>query len=77
MMATVVIAIVRVPRQRKKYILTSRAMFANHLPRIGVLNGNNNSTGCVRGWREEYAIILSFFYIFIYVFNDTVLVGVT
>ncbi len=41
-------------------------MFANHLPRIGVLNGNNGSKGCVRGGREEYAIILSFFYTFMF-----------
>ncbi len=37
-------------------------MFANQLSRIGVLNGNSGSTGCVRRWSEEYAIILSFFY---------------
>ncbi len=60
MMAAVVIAITHVPYQRKS-ILTSRAVFANHLPRIGVLNGNSDSTGCVRGGRDEYAIILSFF----------------
>ncbi len=36
-------------------------MLANHLPRIRVLNGNSDSTGCVHGGREEYAIILSFF----------------
>ncbi len=60
MMATVVIAIAHVPYQRKN-ILTSRAVFANHLPRIGVLNGNSDSLGCVHGRREEYAIILSFF----------------
>ncbi len=60
-MAAVAIAIAHVPHQRKN-ILTSRAVFANHLPRIGVLNGNSDSTGCVRGGREEYAIIF-FLYI--------------
>ncbi len=40
-MAAVVIAILRVPCQRKN-ILTSRAVFVNHLPRIGVLNGNSD-----------------------------------
>ncbi len=40
-------------------------MFAYHLTKIGVLNGNSDSTGCVRGGREYYAIILLFFvYIF-------------
>ncbi len=33
-------------------------MFANHLPRVGVFNGKNDSSGCVRGEREEYATIL-------------------
>ncbi len=46
---------------KKNSILTSRAVFANHLPSIGVLNGNSDSTGCMREGREEYAIILSFF----------------
>ncbi len=46
--AAVVIAIAHVPCQRKKSILTSRAVFANHLPGIGVLNGSSGSTGCVR-----------------------------
>ncbi len=41
----------------KKKTFTSRAVFANHLPRIGVLNENGDSTVCVRGGREEYAII--------------------
>ncbi len=45
---------------KKKSILTSKAVFAHHLPRIGVLNGNSDSTGCVHGGREEYAIMLSF-----------------
>ncbi len=58
-MAAVVIAIAHVPYYRKS-ILTSRAVFANHLPRIGVLNGNSDSTGCVRGGNEEYAMMLSF-----------------
>ncbi len=61
-MAAVVIAIARAPFQRKS-ILTSRAVFVYQLPRIGVLNGNGGSTGCVRRGREEYAIILSFFFI--------------
>ncbi len=59
--AAVVIAIAHVPYQRKKNILTSRAVFAHHFPKIGGVNGNRNSTGCVRGGREEYVIILSFF----------------
>ncbi len=41
-------------------------MFANHLPRIGVLNWSSDSTGCVCGGREEYAIILSLFFLNIY-----------
>ncbi len=45
-------------------------MFANHLPRIGVLNGNSDSTGCVRGGREQYVIILSFF-IHLWFFRQT------
>ncbi len=70
MMAAVVIAIAHVPYQ--KNILTRRAVFANHLPRIGVLSGNSDSTGCVCGGREEYVIILSFFYTFMVLFcNDT------
>ncbi len=60
MMSAVVIAIAHFPYQIKS-MLTIRAVFANHLPRIGVFNGNSDSTGCVRGGREEYAIILSFF----------------
>ncbi len=63
-MAAVVIAIAHVPNQRKKaYSLTEQC-----LPRIGVLNGNSGSKGCVRGGREEYAIILSFFSLYIYGF---------
>ncbi len=46
-------------RIKEKGILTSRAVFANHLPMIGVLSENSDSTGCVREEREEYAIILS------------------
>ncbi len=38
-------------RVKEKSILTSKAVFANHLPRIGILNGNNDSIGCVRGGR--------------------------
>ncbi len=56
-MAAVVIGIAHVPYQRKKaYSLAEQC-----LPRIGVLNGNSDSTGCVRGGREENAIILSLF----------------
>ncbi len=32
---------------------TSGAVFANHLPRTVVLNGNSVSAGCLRGGREE------------------------
>ncbi len=46
---------------KEKSKLTSRAVVANHLPRIGVLNGNSDSTVCARVGREESAIILSFF----------------
>ncbi len=59
-MAAVVKAIAHVPCH-KKSMLTSRAVFANHLPRISALNGSSDSTGCVRGGREKSAIILSFF----------------
>ncbi len=38
--------------QRTKH--TSRALFANHLPRIGILNGSNDSTACVCGEGEEF-----------------------
>ncbi len=34
---------------KEKSILTSKAVFANHLPRIGVLIWNSDGTGCVRG----------------------------
>ncbi len=47
-------------------MLTSRAVFAYHLARTAVLNGNNDSTGCVRGGREEYAILISFLYICVF-----------
>ncbi len=43
-------------------------MFANQSQRIGVLNGNSGSTGCVRRGRGEYAIILSFFFIHLWFF---------
>ncbi len=68
-MAAVVIVIAHKHtfRVKEKNILTSRAVFANHSPRIGILNGKNDSAGCVRGGREEYAIILSFF-LYLYVF---------
>ncbi len=42
--------------KKNAYSLTEQC-----LPRIGVLNGNSGSKGCVRGWREEYAIIFFFF----------------
>ncbi len=35
-------------------------MFANHLPMIGVSNGNSDTTGCVRGGREEYVTVAAF-----------------
>ncbi len=53
---------------KKKSILTSKVVFTNHMPRIGVLNGNGDSTGCVRGGREAYTIIL-FFFAYIYVLS--------
>ncbi len=47
-------------------------MFANDLPRIGVLDGNSGSTGCVRGGREECVTILSFFlYTYGFLCSDT------
>ncbi len=51
-MGLVVIAVGHAPYQRK-VMLTRRAVFANHLPRIVVLNGNSDSTGCVRGGRRS------------------------
>ncbi len=43
-------------------------MFANHLPRIRVLNGNSGSTGCVR-WGEggvcHYFIFFNTFMFFV------------
>ncbi len=65
-MAAVVIAIAHVPYLRKKNILTSRAVFANHLPRIGVLNGNIDSTGCVRGGRGSMPLFYLFLYIYVF-----------
>ncbi len=61
--AAVVIAIAHkhTSRFKEQSILTTRAVFANHLPRIGILNENNDETGSVSGGREEYVIILSFF----------------
>ncbi len=47
MMAAVVITMAHKHTFRLK--AESRAVFANHLPRIGVLNGNSDCTGCVRG----------------------------
>ncbi len=59
-------------RIKEKNILTSRAVFANHLPSIGVLTENSGSAGCVRGGREEYAVISSFLYPFMVLFcSDT------
>ncbi len=51
MMAAEVIAIAHnhMFRVKEKSILTSRAVFVNNLPMIGILNGNKDSTGCVRG----------------------------
>ncbi len=66
-MAAVVIAVARAPYQRKN-ILTSRAVFGNHLPRLGVLHGNRDRSGGVRGGREEYAIIVSFFLKYLWLF---------
>ncbi len=43
-------------------------MFAIHLPRIGVLNENGDSTVCVRGGREEYARFNLVLYLYIYGF---------
>ncbi len=52
-------------RFKEQRILTSRAVFAYHLPRIGILNENSDSTAHVCGGRVECAIILSIFsYIF-------------
>ncbi len=45
--------------KKNAYSLTEQC-----LPWIGVLNGNSGSKGCVRGEREEYAIIFSFLYIY-------------
>ncbi len=55
MIATVVIAIAHKHtfRVKEKSILASRAVFANHLPRIRILNGNNGSSGRVCGRGEE------------------------
>ncbi len=38
-------AVVSSNRTQEKCILTSRAVYANHLTRIGISNGNNDSTG--------------------------------
>ncbi len=48
-MAAVVIAIAHKHTFtfKEQSILISRAVFANRLPRIGMLNGNNDSTACV------------------------------
>ncbi len=72
-MAAIVIAIANKPTfaVKEKNILTSSAVFANHMPRIGILNVNCDRTVCVRGGRDEYAIILSFF-LYVYGFcSDT------
>ncbi len=62
-MAAVVIAIANKHtfRVKEKSILTSRSVFANQLLKIGIYNGKNDSTGCMREGREEFALILSFF----------------
>ncbi len=69
MMAAVAIAIVHIPCQRKKAYSLAEQCLTNHLSRIGVLNGKKgDNTGCVLGGRKDYAIILSFFLIFIWFF---------
>ncbi len=50
-------------------ILTSRTVFANHLPRIGILSGNNGST-CVCRERSMTSFYL-FSYIFMIFYSDT------
>ncbi len=75
-MAPVVIAIAHKHtfRVKEKSILASRAVFANHLPRIRILNGNNGSSGCVCGRGEEGVChhFIFFSYIFSFVtFCDT------
>ncbi len=55
----------------KKSILTSRAVFANQLPRIGNLNGNSGSTGCVRRGRRSmpsFNLFSLYIYGFFFVF---------
>ncbi len=63
-MAAVVIAIAHKHTfcVKEKNILTIKAVFVNHLPRIGILNGNNDSTGRVRGGRMEFLFYLFFWY---------------
>ncbi len=46
--------------KKKTYSMAEQCLLI-FFSRIGVLNGNSGSTGCARGGREEYAIILSFF----------------
>ncbi len=36
-------------RFKERSIFSKRAVFANHLPRIGILNLNNDTTACMRG----------------------------
>ncbi len=59
-MAAVVTAIAHVPGQRKKHLLAGQCLLIICLGLV-FFNGNNDSTGFLRGRREEYAIILSFF----------------
>ncbi len=50
-MAAVIISIAQKHtfRCKEQSIFTKRAAFANHLPRIGFINGNNYSIACMRG----------------------------
>ncbi len=67
-MAAVVIAIAHkhTVRFKEQSILTSRAVFANRIPRIDMLNRKKDSTACVCGEREGF--IVSFFFFF-YIFK--------
>ncbi len=51
LMAAVIIAIAQKHTFsfKEQRIFTKRAVFANHLPRIGIINGNNYSTVCICG----------------------------
>ncbi len=45
-------------RFKEQSILTSRAGFANHLPRISILSGSNDRTACVWEGGIWYLIFL-------------------